>query len=106
MLITREMLIKKISDASGYFQKDIRTVLQTLDEVVLECFNDVADGEDVSVQLVKGIKCGCKVMPQRTRKDPRTQEDIICEATVKPFAKFSDDFREIIQNQYDAKKDG
>ena len=106
MLITREMLIKKLSDASGYFQKDIRTVLQTLDDVVFECFNEVTDDEDISVQLVKGIKCGCKVMPQRTRKDPRTQEDIICEATVKPFAKFSDDFREVIQNQYDAKKDG
>ena len=106
MVITRELLIKKLSDASGYYQKDIRTVLQTLDEVVLECFNDVAEDEDIVVQLVKGIRCGCKVVPERTRKDPRTQEDIICEATVKPFAKFSDDFRVVIQNQYDTKKDG
>ena len=106
MVITREMLIKRLSDASGYYQKDIRTVLQTLDEVVLECFNDVTEDEDIVVQLVKGIRCGCKVVPKRTRKDPRTQEDIICEATVKPFAKFSDDFRVAIQDQYDTKKDG
>ena len=106
MLVTREMLIKKLSDISGYYQKDIRTLLQALDEVVFECFNDVDDNEDISVQLVKGIKCGCKVVPERTRKDPRTQDDIICGATVKPFAKFSDDFRVAIQNQYDAKKDG
>jgi hypothetical protein len=106
MLITREMLIKKLSDISGYYQKDIRTLLQALDEVVFECFNDVNDNEDISVQLVKGIKCGCKVVPERTRKDPRTQDDIICGATVKPFAKFSDDFRVAIQNQYDVKKNG
>ena len=106
MLVTREMLIKRLSDMSGYYQKDIRTLLQALDEVVIECFNDVNDNEDVSVQLVKGIKCGCKVVPERTRKDPRTQDDIICGATVKPFAKFSDDFRVAIQNQYDAKKNG
>jgi nucleoid DNA-binding protein len=106
MLITREMLIKKLSDISGYYQKDIRTLLQALDEVVFECFNDVNDNEDISVQLVKGIKCGCKVVPERTRKDPRTQDDIICGATVKPFAKFSDDFRAAIQNQYDTKKNG
>ena len=106
MLVTREMLIKKLSDISGYYQKDIRTLLQALDEVVFECFNDVDDNEDISVQLVKGIKCGCKVVPERTRKDPRTQDDIICGATVKPFAKFSDDFRVAIQNQYDAKKNG
>lgn len=106
MIITREMLIKMLSDASGYYQKDIRKLLQSLDDVVFECFNSVTDDEDVSVQLVKGIKCGCKVVPERTRKDPRTQEDIICEATVKPFTKFSDDFRKSIQEQYDAKKDG
>jgi nucleoid DNA-binding protein len=106
MVITREILIKKLSDVSGYYQKDIRAVLQALDEVVLECFEDVSEDEDIVVQLVKGIRCGCKVVPERTRKDPRTQEDIICEATVKPFTKFSDDFREAIQNQYDAKKDG
>lgn len=106
MLITREMMIKRLSDVSGYYQKDIRVLLQTLDEVVFEYFNDVTDDEDISVQLVKGIKCGCKIVPERTRKDPRTQEDIVCGATVKPFAKFSDDFRKAIQEQYENKKNG
>lgn len=106
MLITREMMIKKLSETSGYYQKDIKVLLQALDEVVFECFSDVTDEEDVSVQLVKGIKCGCKVVPERTRKDPRTQDDIVCGATVKPFAKFSDDFRVAIQNQYEEKKGG
>ena len=106
MLVTREMLIKKLSDVSGYYQKDIRTLLQALDTVVFDCFNDVDEDEEITVQLVKGIKCGCKVIPERTRKDPRNQNDIVCGATVKPFAKFSDDFRIAIQNQYDAKKDG
>lgn len=106
MLITREMLIKKLSDTSGYYQKDIRVVLQTLDEVVFEYFNNVTEDEDISVQLVKGIKCGCKVVPERKRKDPRTQDDIICGATVKPFAKFSEDFRVAVQKQYDNQKNG
>jgi nucleoid DNA-binding protein len=106
MLITREMMIKKLSDVSGYYQKDIKTLLQALDEVVFECFNSVTDDEDISVQLVKGIKCGCKIVPERTRKDPRTQEDIVCKATVKPFARFSEDFRIAIQDKYDTKKDG
>ena len=100
------MMIKRLSDVSGYYQKDIRVLLQALDEVVFEYFNDVSDDDDISVQLVKGIKCGCKIVPERTRKDPRTQEDIICKATVKPFAKFSEDFRAAIQDQYDIKKDG
>jgi hypothetical protein len=106
MIITQEMLVKKLSEKSGYFQKDVRTLLHCLSDAVLEYFGEVTDEEDVSIQLVQGVKIGCKVMPERTRKDPRDQSDIICVAQTKPFAKFSQNFREIIQEQYESRKDG
>ena len=106
MLITREMLIKMLAEKSGYYQKDLRQVLHCLDDIVLECFSEVTEDEDISLQLVQGIKVGCKIVPERERKDPRTQEDIICSACCKPNAKFSQDFRKLIQEQYDSKKDG
>ena len=106
MVITREMIIKQLSEKSGYYQKDIRTLLQAFDEVVFECFGEATDDEDVMIQLVQGIKVGCSIQPERTRKDPRTQEDIICKPTCKPKSKFSEEFRKAIQNQYDAKKNG
>ena len=106
MVITREMMIKMLSEKSGYYQKDIRVLLQCLDEVVLECFGEATDDEDVMIQLVQGIKVGCSIQPERARKDPRTQEDIICKPTCKPKSKFSEEFRKIIQNQYETKKDG
>lgn len=106
MTITREMLIKRLSEKSGYYQKDIRALLQSLDEVVLECFGEVTDDEDIMIQLVQGIKIGCSIQPERARKDPRSQEDIICKPTCKPKSKFSDEFRKAIQNQYETKKDG
>lgn len=105
MIITREMLIKRLAENSGYFQRDIRNLLQCLDEVVYECLNEVTDDEDVSVQLLKGVKIGCSIQPERQRKDPRTQEDIICKPCCKPNAKFSEGFRELIQEQYESKKD-
>lgn len=106
MLITREMLIKSLSAKSGYYMKDIRVLLQCLDEVVLEYFGEATDNEDIMIQLVRGIKVGCSVQPERARKDPRTQEDIICQPTCKPKSKFSDEFRKAIQNQYEVKKNG
>ena len=106
MLITREILIKRLSEKSGYWQKDIRTLLHCLDEVVLECFGEVTDDEDMSIQLIQGIRCGCSVVPSRERVDPRTRETIICAPTVKPNTKFSKEFRTKIQEQYDLKKDG
>ena len=106
MIITREMLIKRLSEHSGYFQKDIRTLLQCMDEVVFDAFNEATLEDEVQVQVVTGIKLGCKIVGERERVDPRTQEPIIVGETTKPFAKFSQDFREAIQAQYDAKKDG
>lgn len=106
MTITREQIIKRLTEKSGYYQKDIRQLLHCLDEVVLECFDEVTDDEEVSVQIVQGIKCGCKIMPQRTRKNPKTGDDVVCSPTNKPFVKFSQDFRKTIQNQYETKVDG
>jgi len=106
MVVTREMIIKTLSEKSGYYQKDVRSLLQCLDDVVLEYFSAVTDEEDVSIQLVQGVKIGCKVVPERARKDPRDQSDIVCLAQTKPFAKFSQNFRDIIQKQYESRKDG
>ena len=106
MVITRGMLIEKLADKSGYYKKDILNVLQCLDDVVLECFGEVTDEEDVAIQLVIGCKIGCSIMPLRSRYDPRTQEQIICQPTCKPNVKFSKYFRETIQKQYDDKKNG
>ena len=105
MNITREDLIKKLSQESGYCKQDLRNVLRALDDIVLEYFSDVDENEETSIQLVKGIKVGVKVLPERQRKNPLTQEDIICGPQTKPFAKFSVDFRNKIQNQYEEKKD-
>ena len=106
MNISRETLIKRLSERSGYWQKDIRAVLQHLDDVVFEYLDEVDDDEEVVIQLVKGIRCGCKVVPPRQRVDPRDGSPITVKATVKPVCKFSDDFRSVIQNQYEEKKDG
>ena len=105
MIIVREDLIQKLSETSGYYKKDIKTVLQALDEVVTDCFSEVTEDEEIVIQLVKGIRCGVKIMPERQRKDPRSQEDIVCPPCCKPFARFSEDFRKNIQKKYEKKKD-
>ena len=103
MTITREEMIKKLSEQSGYYQKDIRVLLQCLDEIIFDELSSVTDGEEVSIQLVSGIKVKTAVVPQRDRVDPRTQKPIVCKPTVKPACKFSQDYRDKLQNAYDNK---
>ena len=106
MTITREEMIKMLSEKSGYYQKDIRTLLQCLDEVVFDELCSVSEEEDVSIQLVQGIKVSTHVVPERDRVDPRTQEPIVVKATVKPACKFSQDFRFKLQDAYNHNKNG
>lgn len=104
MIVTKDTMARDIAERSGYFLKDIKTVLSVMDDVVKDYFAEVTDDEEVMIQLTQGIKCGCYVVPERQRKNPKTQEDIICAPTVKPKTVFSQDFRALIQQQYEEKK--
>lgn len=106
MTITREEMVKRLSEKSGYYMKDVRNLLQCMDEVVFEAMNEATLEEEIQVQLVTGIKCGCKIVGSRDRVDPRTQKPIVVGETVKPFAKFSQDMRQKLQNNYDSRKNG
>ena len=106
MTITREEMVRKLSAKSGYNMKDIREVLRHMDDVVFEELCEVDGDNDVSIQLVQGIKVKAAVVPERDRVDPRTQKPIVVKATVKPACKFSQDYRVKLQEAYDNKKNG
>lgn len=101
MTITREEMIKKLSEKSGFYMKDVRHVLQCMDEVVFEELSKATLEDEVQIQMVTGIKCGVKIVESRDRVDPRTQKPIVVGETAKPFAKFSQDYRFKLQEAYD-----
>lgn len=103
-LITREQIIKQISERCGFFQRDIRTVLSELDDVVEEHLMTVdEDNEEVAVQVIRGLKILGKYVPERDRRDPRTNVPIVCSPTVKLHGKVSETIKETIQKAYDKK---
>ncbi len=106
MTITREEMIKRLSERSGFYQKDVRTLLQCMDDEVFEIMGEATLDGEIQMQIVTGIKLGCKIVGERDRVDPRTQEPITVGETVKPFAKFSQDYRLKLQEAYDNKKNG
>ena len=90
---TREDIVNELHEKTGYYKKAIYVLLKAYGEVVLGLLDNVTEDEEVVIQLVEGIRVGVKVVPQRERIDPRTYETILCEPTIKPFAKFSKNFR-------------
>ena len=103
-LITRDMIVRMLAEKTGFYMRDIKLVLSELDVLVKECFSEVDDNTEVVVQLVEGIKAGYKVVPERERRNPQTQEKIICKAQTKPFAIFSETLREKMQEIYEKNK--
>ena len=103
MVVTREQLIRKLAEETGFYQKDMRVVFDVLGDVVLDYFNQATEEESVAIQVFEGCKVGCKIVPERTRIKPSTREEIVCKPTVKPSAKFSVNFRDTIQKNYDEK---
>ena len=104
MTINKDRMARDLAEMTGYYLQDIRAVLSAMDDVVKEYFARVTDDEEVSVQIVEGVKISCKVVPERERVNPATGEPVICKATVKPGVKYSTVFRDTIQKQYDDKK--
>lgn len=104
MTVTKDQMARDLAEKTGYYLKDVKTLLTAMDEVVKEYFAKVTEEEDVSVQIVEGIKISCKVVPERERVNPATGEPVVCKATVKPGVKYSTVFRDAIQKQYDNKK--
>jgi nucleoid DNA-binding protein len=103
MTVTREDMIKKLSEKSGFYMKDVRSLLQCLDEIVFDELSKATLEDEVQIQMVTGIKCGVKIVESRERVNPRTQEPIVVGETAKPFAKFSQDYRFKLQEAYDNK---
>ena len=104
MTITREMIIRKLAEKTNYYQRDIRLLMSAFDDVIEEYYTEVDDDKDISIQLVRGIKVTGKVMPERIRKNPKTGKNVVCTPLVKPQAKFSENFREVIQTAYENRK--
>lgn len=104
MTVTKDQMARKLAEKTGFYLQDVKAVLSAMDDAVKECFAEVTDDKEVSVQIVEGVKISCKVVPERERVNPATGEPIVCKATVKPGVKYSTVFRETIQKQYDKKK--
>ena len=102
--ITREQLIKKFAEKSEYWQKDVKNVFNAIEEVVLECFDDIDENNPISVRLLSFLALNGHIWGERERVDPRNRQPIICKPSVRILGKVSDGFKAKAQERYDKKK--
>ena len=75
-------LIKAIAEKAGYTQKDVKVVMETLQEVV---FNTIKDEE---VKLMDGVALTSVYKEATTARNPQTGETVNVPAKYAPKCKF------------------
>lgn len=102
--ITREQLIRKVAERANYWQKDVRNVFNAIEDVVLECFDDIDEDNPISVRLLSFLALNGNIWGERERVNPQNREPIICKPSVRILGKVSDGFKAKAQARYDEKK--
>lgn len=82
-MVTQKDLVKTIAEKTGFTQKDVKTVLDTLSDTTLE---HLANKEEVAP--CKFFKIGTRLSSERAGRNPQTGESIVIPAQYRCFAKF------------------
>ena len=105
MEITREQLIKLLAEKTGYYQQDIRHVLNCLRDLIPELLSDVTkENSKVLVRICEGIALRATFVDERERVNPRDRTPIVCPETIRLGANFSEGLKNKIQEMYREKK--
>ena len=83
-------LIKTVAEKTGFTQKDVKTVMETLQDVVF------ATIKTEEVKLMDGVTLSSKVVPQRTARNPKTGAEIVVPEHIAPKCKFGTAIKNIM----------
>lgn len=98
-VLKKEQLVDILSDRTGFYKKNIREILDALDDVIVENMSAATKKEPSEICLSLGFIFGGRYAPRREAKDPRTGETIMTPAKYIPYAKFTPSFRKKINKK-------
>ena len=91
--MTQDDVVDELKNRTGYYKYNIQTVLDALDEIIVEHMTTATIEEPSEMRLFKGWRLGGKRLPERESQDPRNGEKIITKEKVVPYCQFKQSFR-------------
>ena len=79
-----------------FYKGPIEALLDVLDEVIVEYLGKAEIDDNVEIQIAKGLTIGARRVPEHAAKDPRNQNDVLVPERVLPYARFTDTFKQKI----------
>ena len=95
-MVSREMkqkdIIEELKERTGFYKMHIKTLLDALDDIIVENMNTAAYDEPSAIFLFPGLKIGAKRVKERPWREPRGGTTIAPEKLL-PYCKFQESFR-------------
>lgn len=98
-VLKRKQLIDELSTRTGFYKHNIDTILDALDDIIVENMSTATKTEPSEIHLSLGFVFGGRFSPKREAKDPRDGSTIITPAKYIPYARFKPSFRKKINKK-------
>lgn len=98
-VLKRKELVDELAARTGFFKYNIDTILDALDDVIVENMSAATKTEPSEIHLSLGFVFGGRYAPRREAVDPRNGEKIMTKAKFIPYARFKTSFRQKINKK-------
>lgn len=92
-IMKKPELANELASRTGFYKKNMRDVVNALEDIIEEHFQTAKIGADSELHLAPGVVLVGKRKPAGEAKDPRTGEIIISPEKVIPSAIFKQSIR-------------
>lgn len=98
-VLKRKELVEELALRTNFYKKNIDTILDALDDVIVENMSAATKKEPSEIHLSLGFVFGGRYSPKHEVRDPRTGEKVMTPAKYIPYARFSPNFRKKINKK-------
>ena len=98
--MTQKDVIDELKNRTGFYKKELRVVLDTLEEIIIENMNMATYDKSSEIVLFPGWRLGAKRLPVREWREPRHGGTTITPEKLIPYCKLKQSFRSRI-NQWE-----
>lgn len=92
-IMRKDNLVSELAERTGFYKKNMKDVVEALEDIVVESFQMAEFGADSELHLAPGVVLVGKRKPAGEAKDPRNGEIITSPEKVIPSAVFKQSIR-------------
>lgn len=98
-VVKKENLIRDVAKQTNNNISDVKTIYNTLENIIFNLLSSVNEDEDICIKLFEGISLDGKYIPAKTKKNNLTSEVTLVEGKIKPKFNITRSYCEKLNNK-------